>query len=280
VQGLTKTVEKVAGAKILCVCQEIFPYLPESPIATTCRTLSQAMQERGFEIRTFMPRFGCINERRNQLHEVIRLSGMNLIINDNDHQLIIKVASIPAARVQIYFIDNDEYFSPRKATFRGADGVEFEDNDQRAIFFSRGVLETVKKLRWQPDIIHCHSWFTAAAPLYLRNCFTDEPLFSSAKIVFSIYDDTFDGVWGENFRQTMMGEGVPADKLPEGDITYEKLVRLVIDNADGIVVEAEQLPAAVEEYLATSGKRVLRPTGEPASDERLQQYKEFYDSIL
>jgi starch synthase len=159
--------------------------------------------------------------------------------------------------------------------------VEFEDNDQRAIFFSRGVLETVKKLRWQPDIIHCHSWFSAVAPLYLRYCFTDDPLFASAKIVFSIYDDMFEGEWGSAFRDTMLGEGVPAEKLgPEGGLTYENLMRLVIDNADGIVVEAEQLPAAVEEYLAASGKKVLRPTGEPASDERLSQYKEFYDSIL
>ena len=264
------------------MCQEIFPYLPESTIATTCRTLSQAMQERGFEIRTFMPRFGCINERRNQLHEVIRLSGMNLIINDNDHQLIIKVASIPAARVQIYFIDNDEYFSPRKATVRDAEGVEFEDNDQRAIFFARGVLETVKKLRWKPDVVHCHSWFTAAVPLYLRNCYTDEPLFSSAKIVFTIYDDAFNGVWSEEFRNTMMGEGVGAEKLgTEGELTYENLLKLVIDNADGIVVEAENVPAEVEEYLAKSGKKVLRPiAGDINSDEKLTQYKEFYDSIL
>ncbi|MBO5806006.1 MAG: glycogen/starch synthase [Tidjanibacter sp.] len=271
----------MAGAKILCVCQEIYPYLPESPIATTCRTLSQAMQERGFEIRTFMPRFGCINERRNQLHEVIRLSGMNLIINDNDHQLIIKVASIPAARVQIYFIDNDEYFAPRKATVRNAEGEEFADNDLRAVFFARGVLETVKKLRWKPDVVHCHSWFSAAVPLYLRNCYTDEPLFSSAKIVFSIYDDMFNGTWGEAFRETMIGEGVPTANLGgEGDLTYEKLIKLVIDNADGIVVEAEQLPAEIENYLASQGKKVLRPSGDIASEERLAQYKEFYESIL
>lgn len=228
-----------------------------------------------------MPRFGCINERRNQLHEVIRLSGMNLIINDNDHQLIIKVASIPAARVQIYFIDNDEYFAPRKATFRNAEGEEFEDNDQRAIFFARGVLETVKKLRWKPDVVHCHSWFTAAVPLYLRNCYTDEPLFSSSKVVFSIYDDTFKGVWGEAFRQTMLGEGVPAEKIDNyGALTYENLMRLVIDNADGIIVEAQELPAEVEEYLKGCGKRVLRPTGDIAEEEKLMQYKEFYDSIL
>ena len=206
---------------------------------------------------------------------------MNLIINDNDHQLIIKVASIPAARVQIYFIDNDEYFAPRKATFRNAEGEEFEDNDQRAIFFARGVLETVKKLRWKPDVVHCHSWFSAAVPLYLRNCYTDEPLFTSSKVVFSIYDDTFKGVWSEAFRSTMLGEGVPAEKIDAyGPLTYENLMRLVIDNADGIIIEAKEVPAEVEEYLAKSGKRVLRPTGDIAEEEKLTQYKEFYDSIL
>ena len=140
------------AGKILYVCQEIFPYLPESEQSALCRQLVQAMQERGNEIRTFMPRYGCINERRNQLHEVIRLSGMNLIIDDNDHQLIIKVASIPTARVQIYFIDNDDYFA-RKAVLSD-DAGWFADNDERAIFFARGVLETVKKLRWNPSVVH------------------------------------------------------------------------------------------------------------------------------
>ena len=271
----------MAKNKILYVCQEISPYLPENELSKLSIEMARQMQERGDEVRTFMPRFGCINERRNQLHEVIRLSGMNLIINDNDHQLIIKVASIPAARVQIYFIDNDEYFAPRKATFRNAEGEEFEDNDQRAIFFARGVLETVKKLRWKPDVVHCHSWFSAAVPLYLRNCYTDEPLFASSKVVFSIYDDTFKGVWSEAFRSTMLGEGVPAEKIDAyGPLTYENLMRLVIDNADGIIIEAKEVPAEVEEYLAKSGKRVLRPTGDIAEEEKLTQYKEFYDSIL
>ena len=151
------------AGKILYVCQEIFPYLPESEQSALCRQLVQAMQERGNEIRTFMPRYGCINERRNQLHEVIRLSGMNLIIDDNDHQLIIKVASIPTARVQIYFIDNDDYFA-RKAVLSD-DAGWFADNDERAIFFARGVLETVKKLRWNPSVVHCHGWFSAVVPI-------------------------------------------------------------------------------------------------------------------
>ena len=140
----------MASRKILYVCQEIMPYLPETELSSLSRRLVQAMQERGNEIRTFMPRYGCINERRNQLHEVIRLSGMNLIIDNDDHQLIIKVASIPSARIQIYFIDNDDYFA-RKATFTDESGKEFEDNDERATFFARGVLETVKKLNWSPS---------------------------------------------------------------------------------------------------------------------------------
>lgn len=145
-------------------------------MSTLCRTLSQSMQERGNEIRTFMPRYGLINERRNQLHEVIRLSGMNLIIDDNDHQLIIKVASIPSARVQIYFIDNEDYFQ-RKFTLCDGEGSLFADNDERAIFFARGVLETVKKLRWVPDVVHVHGWFSAIVPVYLRNTFADDPVF-------------------------------------------------------------------------------------------------------
>ena len=172
--------------RILYVCQEIKPYLVESDMASLCRALSQGMQERGNEIRTFMPRYGCINEYRNQLHEVIRLSGMNLIIDDNDHQLIIKVASIPSARVQIYFIDNDDCFA-RKAALTDADGKPFDDNDERAIFFARGVLETVKKLRWQPDIVHCHGWFSSVVPIYLRHVFADDPIFKNVKIVVSLY---------------------------------------------------------------------------------------------
>ena len=166
------------ASKILYVCQEITPYLPETENSRLCRALTQAMQERGNEIRTFMPRYGCINERRHQLHEVIRLSGMNLIIDDNDHQLIIKVASIPSARVQIYFIDNDDYFA-RKAILRDADENYFEDNDERAIFFARGVLETVKKLRWTPTVVHCHGWFSSIVPIYLKKVFADDPIFKA-----------------------------------------------------------------------------------------------------
>ena len=175
--------------RILFVNSEIYPYLPESDIANVGRYLPQGIQERRREIRSFMPRFGCINERKNQLHEVIRLSGMNIIIADIDRPLIIKVASISSARIQVYFIDNEDYFR-RKQPFCDASGKPFEDNDERAIFFARGVLETVKKLRWAPDVIHCQGWISHLLPAYLKKAYRDDPIFSSSKVVLSLYDDT------------------------------------------------------------------------------------------
>ena len=265
--------------KILYVCQEIYPYLPESPAATLCRTLVQAMQERGGEIRSFMPRYGVINERRNQLHEVIRLSGMNLIIDDNDHQLIIKVASIPSARVQIYFIDNDDCFS-RKAVMVDEEGKPFEDNDERAIFFARGVLETVKKLRWEPSIVHCHGWFSSIVPIYLREVFSDDPIFKDVKIVASIYDDGFEGELSGELRKKIVNEGVDVNNLKNIEHpSYQNLMKLVIDYADGIIVETPSLDAEVAEYLAASGKKVLEYQ-DKTTTEYLDNYQKFYDELL
>ena len=269
----------MSSTRILYVCQEITPYLPETEMSSLCRTLSQAMQERGYEIRTFMPRYGCINERRNQLHEVIRLSGMNLIIDDNDHQLIIKVASIPAARVQIYFIDNDDYFS-RKAVLTDADGTWFPDNDERAIFFARGVLETVKKLRWQPDVVHCHGWFSAIVPLYLRGAFVDDPLFRDAKIVVSLYDDGFGGQLDGNFGTKIQNEGVQSDKLELiAQPSYQNLMKFVIDYADGVVIEAHNPDPAVMEYLGKTGKPVL-PYQDKSTAQYLDNYQKFYEELF
>ena len=199
------------ATKVLYITSEITPYLPESEISTISRYLPQGIQERGREIRTFMPKYGNINERRNQLHEVIRLSGMNLIIDDTDHPLIIKVASIQAARMQVYFIDNEDYFQ-RKATLTDANGNYFDDNDERSIFFVRGVLETVKKLRWVPDIIHCHGWITALTPLYIKKAYADDPCFKNSKIVYSVYDDDFNNLFAQNFSEKLMLEGIePSD---------------------------------------------------------------------
>lgn len=269
----------MAKNRILYVCQEIVPYLPASDMATLCRTLVQAMQERGNEIRTFMPRYGCINEYRNQLHEVIRLSGMNLIINDNDHQLIIKVASIPSARVQIYFIDNDDCFS-RKAVMTDEAGKPFEDNDERAIFFARGVLETVKKLRWEPTIVHCHGWFSSIVPIYLREVFSDDPIFKGVKIVASIYDDGFEGELSDEMTKKIVNEGVDVKNLKNIEHpSYQNLMKLVIDYADGIVVETPTLDAEVADYLAASSKKVLEYQ-DKTTTEYLDNYQKFYDELL
>ncbi len=266
--------------RILYVCQEISPYLPETGPSTHCRRLSQAMQERGNEIRTFMPRYGCINERRNQLHEVIRLSGMNLIIDDNDHQLIIKVASIPSAHVQIYFIDNDDYFN-RKAVLTDETGTLFADNDERAIFFAHGVLETVQKLRWQPTIVHCHGWFSSVVPIYLKNTFADNPLFQNVKIVVSLYGNGFPGTLAPEFLSKIENEGISDEKLQIiAKPSYENLAHLVMDYADGIVIESDQVTAEVANYAKNSGKPLLDYQDDKASATYMDAYQQFYDEVL
>ncbi len=266
------------ASKILYVCQQIAPYLPDSEESQLCRELVQAMQERGNEIRTFMPRYGCINERRHQLHEVIRLSGMNLIIDDNDHQLIIKVASIPSARVQIYFIDNDDYFS-RKAVLQEADGREFADNDERAIFFARGVLETVKKLRWAPTIVHCHGWFAGVTPVYLKKVFADDPIFRDVKVVVSLYDDGFPGTLDADFAAKIAGEGVEDKKLTLlATPSYENLCRFVMEYADGMVIASPGVDTRIAEMARASGKPLLEYRS-PEEEGFYDDYNRFYEAI-
>lgn len=268
----------MAARKILYVCQEIMPYLPENEASRLCRHLSPAMQERGNEIRTFMPRYGCINERRNQLHEVIRLSGMNLIIDNNDHQLIIKVASIPSARIQIYFIDNDDFFS-RKAVLTDDEGKPFEDNDERAIFFARGVLETVRKLNWSPSVVHCTGWMSAIVPVYLKQVFADDPLFRDVKVVVSLCDDRFEEPLHCDFAKKIAKEGVKDEKLSIlENPSYENLYRFVIDYADGVVVASEKADKGLVEYARQSGKPVLE-YADPESAEFFDNYNRFYEEL-
>ena len=244
-----------------------------------CRQLSQAMQERSNEIRTFMPRYGCVNERRNQLHEVIRLSGMNLIINDDDHQLIIKVSSIPSARIQIYFIDNDDFFA-RKAVLTSEEGKEFEDNDDRMLFFARGVLETVKKLQWRPSVVHCHGWFSALAPIYLRNMFKDDPLLGDSKIVVSLYEDKFSTPLNPELAEKLVNEGAPkADVEKLEDTSYENLMRFVIDNVDGVVAGSEKADKALLDYARESGKKVLDYCS-PETEGFFDNYDRFYEELF
>ena len=268
----------MASRKILYVCQEITPYLPESELSTLSRQLAQAMQERGNEIRTFMPRYGCINERRNQLHEVIRLSGMNLIIDDNDHQLIIKVASIPSALIQIYFIDNDDFFS-RKAILTDAEGNEFADNDERAIFFARGVLETVRKLNWSPTVVHCMGWMSAITPIYLKKVFNDDPLFRDVKVVVTLCDDRFEQNMSEGLDQKIANEGVKDENLSNlSSASYENLYRFVIDYADGVVIASEKADATLVEYARQSGKPILEYQNRDEAD-FFDNYNSFYEKL-
>ena len=261
--------------KVLFITQEITPYLPETEMSTICRNLPQGIQEQGKEIRTFMPRFGCINERRNQLHEVIRLSGMNLIISDTDHPLIIKVASIQQARMQVYFIDNDDYFS-RRYTVKNEQGECFPDNDERAVFFARGVLETVRKLRWQPNIVHCHGWFTSLVPMYVKKAFREDPLYSKAKVVYSIYNDSFEGSFNPDFKIKAVTDGIAKKDVSVLDKpNYVTLNKLAINFSDGFVIVGDQIHPTVDEYLKASNKPIIYHNAETY----IQDYGTFYEQL-
>jgi len=263
--------------KVLFVSQEITPYLNESEISRISRYLPQGIQEKGKEIRTFMPRYGSINERRNQLHEVIRLSGMNLIIDDTDHPLIIKVASIQAARMQVYFIDNEDYFH-RKHIVRDSKGNEFEDNDERAIFFARGVIETVKKLRWMPDIVHCHGWISSLVPVYLKQVYNDDPIFSDARIIYSIYNNDFKKPFRDTFTDKLAADGIRRDVIPDGaSADYFNITKLAIDYSDGIIIGSREINNEVGNYLKSLDKPLLNFKEE---DEYVDAYNDFYDKLL
>ena len=253
--------------KVLFITQEITPYVSESEMSLVGRNLPQAIQEKGREIRTFMPKWGNINERRNQLHEVIRLSGMNLIIDDTDHPLIIKVASIQSARMQVYFIDNDDYFQNRLQVV-DENGVEYEDNDARAIFYARGVLETVKKLRWCPDVIHCHGWMTALAPLYIKKAYKDEPSFRDAKVVFSLYDNDFKEPFHPDFASKLLLKGICKKDVAD--------LKEPVDYSDGVIQQSEHVNEEVIAYARQIGKPVL---GYQSPEIFADACNDFYDQV-
>ena len=264
--------------RILFVSQEIYPFLDqETPIRLLNRKLPEWFHASGCETRTFMPKFGDINERRNQLHEVIRLSGMNIIISEADHPLLIKVASIQAARIQIYFIDNDDYFYRRKGVV-DANGEEYKDNDERSIFFARGVLESVKKLRWTPDVVHCSGWMSALTPLFLKKLYADTPFFKDTKVILSLDDQEYTTPFSSKFSNKILGGGILNSDirtiagLPVG---YEDLMRLAIDYSDAIVLASENVNQRLLNYAQTSGKPILSYAGE-----NKQAYIDFYNSLL
>ena len=270
-----------SAKKILFVNSEMYPYLPDSRIATLCRELPQAIQERKNEIRAFMPRYGCINERKNQLHEVIRLSGMNIIISDVDRPLVIKVASISAARIQVYFIDNEDYFR-RKYIYRDEKGNFFPDNGERAIFFARGVLETVKKLRWEPDIIHCSGWISHVLPLYLKKAYKEDPIFTNAKVVLSLFEDTPSEAFAPGLDKAILyGAIKPKDVNLSEPAGGMELAKLAAQYSDGIILGSPDVDKQLAQYCNSLGVPVLGFDPEIyANGTYADKYNAFYDQIL
>lgn len=260
--------------KILYISSEMTPYLPETNTARMSFQVAKKMNSKGTQIRVFMPRYGLINQRRHQLHEVIRLSGVNLIINDIDMPLIIKVASIPKERMQVYFIDNDEYFK-RKATFTDDDGKLFDDNDERMIFFAKGVIETVKKLNWAPDIIHVHGWMAALLPVYLKEYYKDDALFNDSKIVTSIYNNGFEGTLNKELVNKMSFDNIENSNSIQTP-NHHNLLKIAIENSDAIIIGSEDLNPDLVEYAKSLDKPIL--DYHPEYDFK-DAYLEFYQKI-
>jgi starch synthase len=259
--------------RILYVSSELVPYLAENEVSLMSYEVPKMINDQGGQIRIFMPRYGNINERRHQLHEVIRLSGMNLVVNDMDMPLIIKVASIPKERIQVYFIDNDEYFK-RKATFSDEDGTLYPDNDERAIFFAKGVVETVKKLNWVPDIIHVHGWLASLLPVYMKHYYKNEALFADTKIVTSVYSQGYEGTLDNN----MLGK-VLFDNVPEGDVSalavpdYNNFMKVAMAHSDAVIIASENVDAELIAFAEASGKPFLPYV---PKDNFAEAYTKFY----
>ena len=266
--------------RVLFVNSEMTPYLPETEVSKIGRMLPQGIQERKREIRSFMPRYGCINERKNQLHEVIRLSGMNIVINDVDRPLVIKVASISSARMQVYFIDNEDYFH-RKAVYIDENGEFFADNAERAIFYARGVLETVKKLRWAPDVIHCQGWISYVLPLYLKKVYKDDPIFENSKVVTSFYNDVNEKPFQADFKEAILFGDICAEDVKH--LEYPSginLAKLACDNSDGVIFAESTVHPEIVDYCNNSGKPVL-PFDEASlrDGSYVDAYNKFYENL-
>jgi starch synthase len=262
--------------RILFVSSEVVPYLPETELSSTAFISAKNAHSKGVQTRIFMPRYGVINERRHQLHEVIRLSGMNLVVNDIDMPLIIKVASIPKERMQVYFIDNEEYFK-RKAVFTDEDDEMFSDNDERAIFFAKGVIETVKKLNWAPDIIHVHGWMASLLPLYLRSFYKEEPLFTESKIVTSLYNNGFEGELSADLVEKVKFDLSESDKLAAIQTpNHTNILKSAIENSDAIIHGSEIISDELSSFIEQKGIPVL----EYESGNLKESYLNFYAELL
>lgn len=264
----------MSNKRILFVEQEIAPYLPDSESSLLGKNIPQAAQGKGFEVRTFMPKFGCINERRNQLHEVIRLSGMNIIINDTDHPLIIKVASLQPSRIQVYFIDSDDFFHRLESDIDEV-GSNRSDNDERAIFFTRGTMETVKKLSWEPELIHCQGWMSMLVPAYLKGMYSDYPAFRNSKVIYSIVSGGFEGTLDKSIIDKLRNDGVSEEKLKvlEAGTDMTSLHKFAIDNSDAVIFATDSVSDEIVKYVEEKGLPCLTYD---KSSQGIDAYKEFY----
>jgi len=264
-------------SRVLYVSQEIVPYTGETTMGEVASLLPQKTQESGKDIRMFLPRFGTINERRHQLHEVIRLSGMNLIIDDFDHQLIIKVASIQKLRMQVYFIDNDEFF-PKKQMFNDLEGNFMPNNDERMIFYCKGVIETVRKLGWKPDVIHCQGWFTSLVPMYIKKLYAEDPLFEDVKVIYSVFDNSFKGKLSDSLTEKLLFENLEkSDVARVKDSNIDNLHQFAIDYSDAIVQASPKMDKKVLSHIKSSGKPFMEY---PGDEDYIDAYQDFYEQFI
>lgn len=266
---------------ILFINQELSPYVNTGENADKLRELVTSLHDKTCEVRTFMPKFGNVNERRNQLHEVIRLSGANISIADSDHPLILKVASLPPARIQVYFIDNDDYFQ-KEASDSDVFGSNREDNDERTIFYARSVVDTVSKLKWEAETIHISGWFGALVPVYMRQMAQGNPMFASTKIVYTPGNCKLESPLSKDFLSKLKDDELPESSLgafsAEGLTDTNLLHRLAIDNADAVVFFNEP-DAEIEAYARERGIPVLT-RGDLGEDAEIPtRLKEFYSSL-
>ena len=262
--------------RLLIVTQELNPYTEDTIISELAGKLPLYLNDKGFEIRILMPRFGSINERRHRLHEVVRLSGMNIIVDDDDYPLIIKVASLPGARLQVYFLDNDEFFK-RKSLFNDEDGSVFEDNTDRMVFFCKGVIETVRKFGWPPDIIHCHGWMTSLVPAFIRQGYKSDPVFSNTSVLYTAYPHEMDNYLSGSFRSKALISNIDKEDL-DAYYSGDKLMldKGAINFADALVQGSAELSADVLSAMSESGK----PTLEYTEEDYMAKHAEFYKTLL
>jgi starch synthase len=269
----------MSNIKILYVASEINPFLKTSEVSEFVRRLPQAMQEKGMEIRILVPRFGLINERKNRLHEVVRLSGINIAVGDEEKPLVIKVASIPNAKLQVYFIDNEDYFH-RKSVFFDKEKKFFEDNDERAIFFCKGVIETVKKLGWAPDIIHCNDWMTSLIPLYVKTTYKNDPIFKESKTVFSVYDNNFSHQFGDDLIEKVRMIDIDDSMLhPLKSANYEGFIKLGAQFSDAVIHANQKTTDSFKKLMAEiTGERRVDTI---IKDEHLEEsYFNLYNELV